>query len=194
MGPLLDNLDEDTKGLSGTDMVKRWARHLEAKGATQLSFFVSESKARLEWMQLAPCHSKLVQVIGCLVHPEHVPSSHDWQDTLTVQARLLEEGLCPLDAARMAAWLQRVRESLTRPTASPCSAADLALLLRLLGAVTRSVTFVSQGWLGGSTEGLALRHAVTDLMRDLSTIAQRCPDLSDPDREWLAQCAAEVRL
>lgn len=194
MGPLLGSLDEDMKGSSGTDLVKRWVGHLNTKGATQLSFFLAESPARLEWMRLAEHHSRLGNVIGHLVHPEQVPSSHDWHDTLTVQTWLLEEGLCPLDAARMATWLRQVHECLTRPAASPRSAADLALLLRLLGAITRNETFVSQGWLGGRAEGLALRHAVAGLMLDLNTIVERCPDLTGDEREWLAQCAAEVRL
>lgn len=194
LGALLDDPGEDVQQPLPPDVTRTWAAHLEGRQPVQLSFFLAEDPGRLAAMGLYQVHAQVQTTVHRLAHPVRVPSARDWQDVLSVQATLLEERLCALAPAPMAAWLQEVHETLLRPTADPRSTDDVKLLLRVLAAVTGHEVFQSQGWLGGSTEALALRHAVTDLMRDLGAIVQRCPATDDAARADLARLAAQVRL
>lgn len=194
LGALLDDQGDDVQQPLPLDVTRTWAAHLQDRQPVQLSFFLGEDAGRLEAMGLSRAHAQLRTTVHRLTHPVRVPSPREWQEVLSVQAILLEERLCALAPAPMAAWLQQVHETLLRPTADPRSTDDVKLLLRVLAAVTATEVFRSQGWLGGSTETLALRHAVTDLMRDLGAIVQRCPDLDDVAGADLARLAAQVRL
>ncbi len=194
LGALLDDQGDDVQQPLPPDVTRTWAAHLEGRPPVQLSFFLTEDPGRLAAMGLSRVHAQVRTTVHRLTHPVRVPSPREWQEVLSVQAILLEERLCAPAPAPMAAWLQQVHETLLRPTADPRSSDDVTLLLRVLVALTGHQVFQSQGWLGGSSEALALRHAVTDLMRDLGAIVQRCPDTDDLARADLARLAAQVRL
>lgn len=194
LGALLDDQGDDVQEPLSPEVTRAWAAHLAGHRPIQLSFFLEESPDRLQAMGLSAAHAQVRVTLHRLAHPARVPSAHDWQAALEVQAALLEERLCALEPAPMAVWLQQVHETLLRPTADPRSADDVKRLLRVLAAVTAHETFQSQGWLGGSTETLALRHAVTDLLRDLAAIVRRCPDADDAARAELVHLASRVRL
>lgn len=191
---LLDDQGTDLQQPLPTEVARRWARHLDQKGTTQLSFFLDEIPERLEAMGLTQARAQATLTLRRLVHPVNVPSIHDWDDTLLVQLQLLQERLCPLEPAPMAAWLQEVLDALTRRTADPRSAGQVGLLLSVLAAITRDSGFRSQGWLGGTPEGLSLRRAVADLMMHLHEIVERCPGVDDADRARLQTLAAQVQL
>ena len=194
LGALLDDQGDDVQEPLSPEVARAWAAHLAGRRPVQLSFFLEEGPERLQAMGLSAAHAQVRATLHRLTHPARVPSAHDWPSALGVQAVLLEERLCALEPAPMAAWLQQVHETLLRPTADPRSADDVKWLLRVLAVVAAHEVFQSQGWLGGSAEALALRHAVTDLLRDLDVIVRRCPDADDAARVELAHLASRVRL
>lgn len=191
---LLDDHGSDMAQPLPQEVVGLWHDHLYRTGATQLCFFLTESPSSIEAFGLTGERSCAMATLRRLVHPDRVPPMPDWSARLAVQVCLLQEGLCPLEPGPMAVWLQAVRATLLRPTADTPSAADLDLLLRLLATITRLEAFTAHGWLGQQPDALALRHAVTDLMRMLPDILGRCPAITAQERAHLARMAQEVRL
>lgn len=177
-----------------TDTANQWTRYLQEKGGAQLSFLMEEPPDRLALMGLTPLRSQIALTLHGLLYPQSVPTCHDWDDILSIQLRLLNEHVCPLEPGPMAAWLREVRDTLTRPTADPRTASQVALVLAVLAIVTRDPVFRSQGWLGGSPDALALRLAVTDLMMNMHRIVERCPGIDDAGRERLQALAVLVQL
>ncbi|WP_302173470.1 hypothetical protein [uncultured Hydrogenophaga sp.] len=175
-------------------VVRAWRAHLLEVGSHQLGFFMAEPDHRILRLGLAQERAQLDATLPRLVHPVGPPSMFDLEARLAVQTCLLQERLCPLDPGAMACSLQQLHETLTRPTAAEPTVADLGWLLALLDTLSRHEVFTGQGWLGGDPEALLLRLAVTDLMRSLPTIVERCTALTQADRQHLQELAAPIRL
>lgn len=137
LGLLLDDQGPDGSVPLPPEVVRGWDGHLNVRGTAQLSFFLAESPVRLRAMGLLDAQAHAWATLWRLVHPVRVPGAHEGHEAWSVQARLLEERLCPLDPGPMAAWLQQVHETLVRPTADPRSAEAVGLLLQALAGQIR---------------------------------------------------------
>jgi len=191
---LLDDHGSDITEPLPREVVDIWHQHLHRIGPTHLALFMMEPDHSIENLGLTAERACAVATMRRLVHPARMPWMPDWPPRLAVQICLLQERLCPLEPGLLATWLQSVCETWLRPTADAPSVADLDLLLRLLVTITRHETFTAHSWLSQQTDALALRHAVTDLLRSLPDIVGRCSDLTPQTRHRLEQTAAGIRL
>lgn len=176
------------------EVMQTWQQQMSSSVVQRLLAFLAEPPEALKSMGLTRKREDIeILMSRMLVRPD-LSSPAAIGLSAEVVGRMLHEGLTDLSFGALARVLGDVRANLLNPSLKPPNLACVLAVLGLVEAITAHASFRAQGWLSERPDALALRYAVTDLMRALPRMLCRCPSVTPAERELLNKRAAQIRI
>lgn len=195
----LDRLWDLANRIEGTgpvfeELMQIWQQQMSPAVVQRLLAFLAEPPEALMSMGLTRKREDIEILMSRMVCSPNLSSPDAIRQSAEVAGQLLHDGLTDMPFGALARVLGDVRSNLSNPGLKPPNPPCVLAVLGLAEAITAHASFRAQGWLSERPDAVALRYAVTDLMRALPLIVGRCPSVTPAERDLLIRRAAQIRI